>query len=171
VNKLSKEKEKTRIIVRALITGGAASGGPPIGPAVGPTGINIKDVVDAVNEKTMLFKGLTVPVRIECDPETKQFEIFVETPSTASLLLKELGVEKGSVNSSEEKSGDLTLDQVLSVANAKKDIFLAKNFKNAVKSVLGTALSIGATVEGSDPREIQKGIDAGDYDDKIQGEM
>jgi len=171
VNKLSKEKEKTRIIVRALITGGAASGGPPIGPAVGPTGINIKDVVDAVNEKTMLFKGLTVPVRIECDPETKQFEIFVETPSTASLLLKELGIEKGSINSSEEKSGDLTLEQVITVANAKKDIFLAKNFKNAVKTVLGTALSIGATVEGSDPRDIQKRIDAGEYNDKIKGEM
>jgi len=161
----------TKIVVKALVTGGAASGGPPIGPAVGPTGINIKDVVDAVNEKTMLFKGLTVPVRIECDPETKQFEIFVETPSTASLLLKELGIEKGSINSSEKKSGDLTLDQVLTVVNAKKGIFLAKNFKNAVKTVLGTALSIGATVEGSDPREIQKGIDAGDYDDKIQGEM
>ncbi len=171
MNKLSKEKEKTRIIVRALITGGAASGGPPIGPAVGPTGINIKDVVDAVNEKTMLFKGLTVPVRIECDPETKQFEIFVETPSTASLLLKELGVEKGSINSSEKKSGDLTLEQVVNVANAKKEIFLAKTFKNAVKTVLGTALSIGATVEGKDPRDIQKRIDTGEYDDKIQGEM
>ena len=171
MNKLSKEKEKTRIVVRALITGGAASGGPPIGPAVGPTGINIKDVVDAVNEKTMLFKGLTVPVRIECDPETKQFEIFVETPSTASLLLKELGIEKGSVNSSEQKSGDLTLEQVITVTNAKKDIFLAKNFKNAVKTVLGTALSIGATVEGSNPRDIQKRIDAGEFDDKIQGEM
>ena len=171
MNKLSKEKEKTRIIVRALITGGAASGGPPIGPAVGPTGINIKDVVDAVNEKTMLFKGLTVPVRIECDPVTKQFEIFVETPSTASLLLKELGVEKGSINSSEKKSGDLTLEQVITVTNAKKDIFLAKTFKNAVKTVLGTALSIGATVEGSNPRDIQKRIDDGEYDDKIQGEM
>ena len=171
MNKLSKEKEKTRIIVRALITGGAASGGPPIGPAVGPTGINIKDVVDAVNEKTMLFKGLTVPVRIECDPVTKQFEIFVETPSTASLLLKELGVEKGSINSSEKKSGDLTLEQVITVTNAKKDIFLAKTFKNAVKTVLGTALSIGATVEGSNPRDIQKRIDAGEYDDKIQGEI
>jgi len=171
VNKLSQEKEKTRIVVRALITGGAASGGPPIGPAVGPTGINIKDVVDAVNEKTMLFKGLTVPVRIECDPETKQFEIFVETPSTASLLLKELGIEKGSVNSSEQKSGDLTLEQVIAVTNAKKDIFLARTFKNAVKTVLGTALSIGATVEGSNPRDIQKRIDDGEYDDKIQGEM
>ena len=171
MNKLSKEKEKTRIVVRALITGGAASGGPPIGPAIGPTGINIKDVVDAVNEKTMLFKGLTVPVRIECDPETKQFEIFVETPSTASLLLKELGIEKGSVNSSEQKSGDLTLEQVITVTNAKKDIFLAKTFKNAVKTVIGTALSIGATVEGSNPRDIQKRIDAGEFDDKIQGEM
>ena len=160
-----------KIVVKALVTGGSASGGPPIGPAVGPTGINIKDVVDAVNEKTMLFKGLTVPVRIECDPETKQFEIFVETPSTASLLLKELGIEKGSINSSEKKSGDLTLEQVVNVANAKKDIFLAKTFKNAVKTVLGTALSIGATVEGSDPRDIQKRIDTGDYDDKIQGEM
>jgi len=171
VKNVSSEKEKTRVVVRALITGGAASGGPPIGPAVGPTGINIKDVVDAVNEKTMLFKGLTVPVRIECDPVTKQFEIFVETPSTASLLLKELGIEKGSVNSSEQKSGDLTLEQVITVTNAKKDIFLAKTFKNAVKTVIGTALSIGATVEGSNPRDIQKRIDAGEFDDKIQGEM
>jgi len=168
---VSSEKEKTRVVVRALITGGAASGGPPIGPAVGPTGINIKDVVDAVNEKTMLFKGLTVPVRIECDPVTKQFEIFVETPSTASLLLKELGIEKGSINSSEQKSGDLSLEQVISVTNAKKDIFLSKTFKNAVKTVIGTALSIGATVEGSNPRDIQKRIDAGEFDDKIQGEM
>ena len=161
----------SKVVVKALVTGGSASGGPPIGPAVGPTGINIKDVVDAVNEKTMLFKGLTVPVRIECDPVTKQFEIFVETPSTASLLLKEMGVEKGSINSSEQKSGDLTLEQVIAVTNAKKDIFLARTFKNAVKTVLGTALSIGATVEGSNPRDMQKRIDAGEYDDKIQGEM
>ena len=171
MKKLSKEKGKALVTVRAQVTGGAASGGPPIGPAVGPTGINIKDVVDAVNEKTMLFKGLTVPIRIECDPETKQFEIFVETPSTASLLLKELGIEKGSVNSSEQKSGDLSLEQVINVTNAKKDIFLAKTFKNAVKTVIGTALSIGATVEGSNPRDVQKRIDAGEYDDKIQGEM
>ena len=111
----------SKVVVKALVTGGSASGGPPIGPAVGPTGINIKDVVDAVNEKTMLFKGLTVPVRIECDPETKQFEIFVETPSTASLLLKELGVEKGSINSSEKKSGDLT--SINAVTNAGITIY------------------------------------------------
>lgn len=162
---------KGKVIVKALVTGGSASGGPPIGPAIGPTGINIKDVVDAVNEKTMIFKGLAVPVRIECDPETKQFKIFVETPSTASLLLKELGVEKGSSSTSDNKIGNLTIDQVLAVANAKKDIFLEKTFKAAVKTVLGTALSIGATVEGEDPRVIQNKIDNGEYDEKVKGEI
>jgi large subunit ribosomal protein L11 len=162
--------EKGKIIVKALVTGGSASGGPPIGPAVGPTGINIKDVVDEVNAKTMVFKGLTVPVRIECDPETKQFEIFVETPSTASLLLKELGAEKGSSANLEQRIGDLTLEQVMSVARAKKEIYMDRTFKKSVKSVLGTALSIGATVEGEDPRIIQKKIDEGAYDDRIKEE-
>ena len=119
----------------------------------------------------MVFKGLTVPVRIECDPETKQFEIFIETPSTASLLLKEAGAEKGSSECSENKIGNLTLDQIINVVEAKKDKFLDKNFKVAVKTALGTALSIGITVEGEDPREIQKRIETGEYDDKIRGEL
>ncbi len=128
-------------------------------------------MVDEINAQTMVFKGLTVPVRIECDPETKQFEIFIETPSTASLLLKEAGVEKGSSECSEKKIGNLTLDQIISVVEAKKDTFLDKSFKNAVKTTLGTALSIGVTVEGEDPREIQKRIENGDYDDKIRGDL
>lgn len=163
--------EKGKVIVKALVTGGSASGGPPIGPAVGPTGINIKDVVDVVNKKTMMFKGLTVPVRIECDPETKKFEIFVETPSTASLLLKEIGTEKGSANTPETIIGNLEFDQVINVAKSKKDIFFDKTFKNAVKTILGTALSIGATVDGEDPRIIQKKIDEGKYDDRITEEI
>jgi large subunit ribosomal protein L11 len=163
--------EKGKIVVKALVTGGSASGGPPIGPAVGPTGINIKDVVDAVNEKTMIFKGLTVPVRIECDPETKEFKIYVETPSTASLLLKELGVEKGSASSAEQKVGNLSLDQIINVVNAKKEKFLEKTYKAAVKTVLGTALSIGATVEGENPLVIQRRIDNGDYNDRLSGDI
>jgi large subunit ribosomal protein L11 len=153
------------------VTGGSASGGPPIGPAIGPTGINIKDVVDVVNEKTMVFKGLTVPVRIECDPETKEFEIYVETPSTASLLLKEIGIEKGSGSGMEQKIGDLSLEQIQNVARAKKEVFLDKTFKASVKTVLGTALSIGATVEGEDPRIIQERIDSGQYEDRIKEEV
>ena len=141
------------------------------GPAVGPTGINIKDVVDEINAQTMVFKGLTVPVRIECDAETKKFEIFIETPSTASLLLKEIGIEKGSGNAGEERIGNLTLEQLINVAKAKQNIFLDKTFKACVKTVLGTALSVGATVDSEDPRVIQERIDNGDYDDLITEDM
>ncbi|MFX1366582.1 MAG: 50S ribosomal protein L11 [Promethearchaeota archaeon] len=162
--------EKGKVIVKALVTGGSASGGPPIGPAVGPTGINIKDVVDEINAQTKVFKGLTVPVRIECDPETKEFEIFIETPSTASLLLKEVGVEKGSSSCSEQKIGNLTLEQIQNVVDAKKEKFLDKTNKAAIKTVLGTALSVGLTVEGEDPRIIQKRITNGEYSDNIKGE-
>ena len=118
-----------------------------------------------------MFKGLTVPVRIECDPETKAFEIFVETPSTASLLLKESGVEKGSSEPGENKIGNLTFDQIITVADSKKDIFLDKTFKTCVKTVLGTALSVGLTVEGENPRLIQQRINNGEYDDKIREGM
>ncbi|MFX0039795.1 MAG: 50S ribosomal protein L11 [Promethearchaeota archaeon] len=158
-----------KVVVKALVTGGSASGGPPIGPAVGPTGINIKDVVDEINKQTMVFKGLTVPVRIECDPESKEFQIFIETPSTASLLLKEIGAEKGSSAAAEQKIGNLSLEQIQNVVDGKRDKFLDKTYKAAVKTVLGTALSIGLTVEGEDPRIIQKRIDNGEYDDKLRG--
>lgn len=161
--------EKGKVVVKALVTGGSASGGPPIGPAVGPTGINIKDVVDVVNEKTMIFKGLTVPVRIECDPETKKFEIFVETPSTASLLLKEAGVEKGSQDPGNDKIGNLTLEQVFNVVEAKKDNFLDKTYRAAVKTVLGTAISVGLTINGDSPKILQKQIDEGQFDELFEG--
>ncbi|MFX0002882.1 MAG: 50S ribosomal protein L11 [Candidatus Hodarchaeota archaeon] len=158
-----------KVVVKAMVTGGSASGGPPIGPAVGPTGINIKDVVDEINKQTMVFKGLTVPVRIECDPESKEFQIFIETPSTASLLLKEIGAEKGSASALEQKIGNLTIDQIQNVVDGKRDKFLDKSYKAAVKTVLGTALSIGLTVDGEDPRVIQKRIDNGEYDEKLRG--
>jgi large subunit ribosomal protein L11 len=166
---MSEQSEK--VVVKALVTGGSASGGPPIGPAVGPTGINIKDVIDKINEETQMFKGLSVPVRIICDPETKQFEIFIETPSTASLLMKELGASQGSSNCIEEKIGDLTFEQIKSVVEAKKDTFLEKTYKAAVKSVLGTALSVGATIEGEDPRTIQQRIDNGEYDEQLAEDL
>ncbi len=119
----------------------------------------------------MMFRGLTVPVRIECNPSTKEFKIFVDTPSTASLLLKEVGAEKGTSAPGEEPTGDITFEQLLNVVEGKKSIFLEKTYKTAVKSVLGTALSCGVTVDGESAKVIQKRIDDGEYDDKIKGEL
>jgi large subunit ribosomal protein L11 len=82
-------------------------------------------------------------------------------------LLKELGVEKGSSNCSEQKIGNLTLEQIKNVVEAKKDKFFDKTYNASVKTVLGTALSVGLTVEGEDPRIIQKRIDNGEYSEKL----
>jgi len=151
-----------KLTVEALVDGGKASSGPPIGPALGPTGVNMKAVIDTINQKTADFKGLKVPVIIIVDPEDKSFEIKVKTPMTSALLLKEAGIEKGSGTPNQNKVANLTLDQIKKVARMKRDDLSAKTFSAAVKTVLGTAQSCGITVEGIEPKEIQRKIKTGE---------
>lgn len=152
--------------IEALVDGGKASAGPPIGPAVGPTGIPLANVIKKVNEKTADFKGLKVPVVIELDLEEKTFEVRVRTPMTSALLIKEAGVEKGSGEPNVEKVADLSLDSVCKVARMKRDDISAIKFKDAVRVVLGTAQSCGFTVEGLEPVEMQKKIKNGEVEVK-----
>ncbi|MHA1392498.1 MAG: 50S ribosomal protein L11 [Promethearchaeota archaeon] len=142
--------------------GGKASSGPPIGPALGPTGVNMRAVIDTINKKTADFKGLKVPVVITVNPEDRSFEIKVKTPMTSALLFKEAGVSKGSGKPNEEKIADLTLEQIKKVARMKRDDLNAATFADAVRTVLGTAVSCGITVEGMDPKEVQKKIKSGE---------
>ena len=81
--------------VSSLVTGGAASAGPPLGPALGPLGVNIMEIIKAINEKTKDFEGMKVPVTVSVYPDTKKWEIEIGIPSAAALLLKEAGVQKG----------------------------------------------------------------------------
>lgn len=152
-------------IVEVLVEGGKATPGPPLGPAIGPLGLNVKQVVDRINEATKDFAGLQVPVKIIVDPVTRQFEIEVGTPPVSQLIKKELGLEKGSSEATRNIVGNLTMEQVLKIAKAKKQQMLAADLKAAAKEVIGTALSMGVTVEGKDPREVQKEIDEGIYDE------
>ncbi|MBD3350503.1 MAG: 50S ribosomal protein L11 [Candidatus Lokiarchaeota archaeon] len=151
-----------KITVEALVDGGKASSGPPIGPALGPTGVNMGLVIDTINKKTAGFKGLKVPVTIEVDSADRSFEITVKTPMTSSLLFKEAGIEKGSGEPNVEKVADLTIDQVCNVARMKRDDINSIAFENAVRTVLGTAQSCGLTVDGIEPKEMQEKIKSGE---------
>ncbi len=154
--------------VEALVEGGKASAGPPLGPALGPLGVNIMQIINSINEKTKQFDGIKVPVKVIVDLKTKDFEIEVGTPPASSLILKELGLEKGSGSAGTHKIGDLTIDQAIKVAKMKYDNLLGKELKQKTKEVIGTCVSIGITVEGKKPQEIQKAIDEGEYDSKFQ---
>ncbi|MCS7386908.1 MAG: 50S ribosomal protein L11 [archaeon GB-1867-005] len=148
-----------------LVEGGKATGGPPIGPALGPLGVNIMQVVNRINELTKEFSGMRVPVTVTVDIDTKEFEVSVGVPTTTALIIRELKVEKGSGLPHEKKIGNLSIEQIVKIALIKRKQLLAKNLKGAVKEVLGTCLSMGVTVEGKDPRVVQKEIDAGKYDE------
>ncbi len=154
--------------VEALVEGGKASAGPPLGPALGPLGVNIMQIINTINDKTKQFDGMKVPVKVIVDPKTKDFEIKVGTPPAASLILKELNAEKGSGAAGTHKIGDLTVDQAIKVAQMKHDNLLGKELKQKTKEVIGTCVSLGVTVEGKKPQEIQKLIDEGDFDSKFQ---
>ena len=152
--------------VEALVDAGQASMGPPLGPALGPLGVNIKSVVDEINKETSKFKGMRVPVKVIVD-DKRNFTIEVGIPPTSSLLLSEAKVEKGSGTPNSEKVGNITLDQIIKVAKMKKDAMLASSIKTAVKEAVGTCVSIGLTVEGLEPKEILSEIDEGKYDSKF----
>jgi len=149
--------------IEALVDGGAASAGPPLGPALGPMGINIKAVIDKINEETKAFEGMKVPVKVQVDTTNKTFEIEVGTPPTSSLIMKELNVEKGSSANRTVKVGNLSLEQVKKIVQMKSQSILGRTLQQSVKEVLGTCLSMGVTVENKDPRDVQQLIDQGEY--------
>jgi large subunit ribosomal protein L11 len=150
-------------IIDALISGGQATAGPPLGPALGPLGVNVLAIANKINELTKSYSGMKVPVKIAVDTETKEFEVNVGVPTTSALIVSELGVEKGSGTPKAQKIGSLSLEQIVKIAEIKHTSLLARNLKNAVKEVLGSCVTMGVLVEEKDPREVQKEIDEGKY--------
>ncbi len=151
-------------VVELLVSGGQANAGPPMGPALGPLGINIMAVVNKINELTKDYAGMKVPVKISVDPEDKSFEVSIGTPTASALIVSELKIEKGSGTPNTAKVGDLSMEQIVRIAKIKRPELLAQTLKGATKEMLGTCVSIGVTVEGKDPREVQKEIDDGKYE-------
>jgi large subunit ribosomal protein L11 len=151
-------------VVELIVNGGQANAGPPLGPALGPLGVNIVAIVNKINEITKEYAGMKVPVKISVDTEDKTFEVTVGTPTASALIVAELKVEKGSGTPNTVKIGDLTMEQILKIAKIKGPQLLAPTVKKATKELLGTCVSLGVTVEGKDPRDVQKEVDAGNYE-------
>jgi large subunit ribosomal protein L11 len=153
--------------IEVLVEGGKATPGPPLGPALGPMGVNVVQVVAKINEKTKSFEGMKVPVKVIIDSKTKTFEVKVGTPPTSALLVKELGIEKGSGAPNKDKVGSITIDQAIKVSEMKKDSLMGKNLKMRVLEVIGVCVSSGINVEGKDAKTMQKEIKEGKWDAKL----
>ena len=150
--------------IEVLVDGGKATPGPPLGPALGPLGVNVVEIVAAVNAKTKAFAGMKIPVKILIDRMTKKFEIEVGTPPASALILKELGIEKGSGSPKATKVGNLTAEKILKISDMKQTSMLGKTKKDRFMEIVGTCVSMGVTVDGKDPRGLREDIDSGKYD-------
>jgi large subunit ribosomal protein L11 len=154
--------------ISALVSGGEASAGPPLGPTLGPLGVNVLQVVNTINEKTNDFPGMKVPVKVEVDTETKKFTVEVGIPPTAALVAKEAGIAKGSGASGSIYVGDVSIASAVKIAKMKIDGSYAKDVRGAVKEVLGSCVSMGIKVEGKPPKEVYADISAGKHDDLLK---
>jgi len=151
-------------VVEALVAGGKASAGPPLGPALGPLGVNVAEVVARINEATRDLNGMQVPVKIRVRSRT-DYDVEVGTPPTSALILKEVGAEKGTGDKS--VVGNLTIGQVVDIAAIKRRGLLSKTLKSAAREVIGTAGSLGVTVEGLPSKDAQKAVLDGKFDDAL----
>lgn len=156
--------------INTLVEGGSASAGPPLGPELGPLPVDVGAVVGKINEKTKDFEGMEVPVDVIVDEDTGDFEVEVGKPPTAGLIRDELGIEKGSGEPNKNKVADMSFEQACKVARMKDTDLLGMDLRGAVKEVIGTAQSMGITIDGEDAYEVQQKIGNGEYDDQLEAE-
>ena len=153
--------------IDAIVEGGKATAGPPLGPALGPLGVNAGQVVAKINEETKAFSGMKVPVKVHVDPKSKTFTIEVGSPPTAEIIKKEAGIEKGAGNR-EAPAGNISLAKLVAIAKAKNNS-LGKTPKDTLKEILGSCVSMGVNVEGRKAKDMIREVEAGKHDSLLQG--
>jgi large subunit ribosomal protein L11 len=155
------------MIIKLLIDGGDMKPGPAIAQQLGPMGINMGKVISTVNAETKEFKGMKVPVEIHVDKKTKDFQVKVFSPPTSELLKKELKLEKGTNDHKNIIVGNASIEDIIKIAKIKQVNMLEKNLKNAVKSILGTARTLGLLVENKNPNDLVNDVNEGIFDKEI----
>ena len=139
------EKEISNII-KLQIPGGKASPAPPVGPALGGSGVNIMDFVKQFNDRTANQAGTIIPVVITVYKD-KSFEFITKEPPMAVLIKKAAKVEKGSGKPNKEKVATITMEQVEEIAKTKMPDLNAASLETAMSMVEGTARSMGVVVK------------------------
>jgi large subunit ribosomal protein L11 len=154
--------------VSVMVEGGKASAGAPLGPALGPLGINIGEVIKQINDKTKEFSGMKVPVKVLVDSGKKTFEVQVGSPPMSALIKQEAKIEKASKDSKREFTGNISIAQAVNIAKKKASSLTSYNLKSNVKEVLGTCNAMGVKVEGKRGSEVIAEIDQGKYDEQLK---
>jgi len=156
--------------VEVLIEGGKATAAPPLGPALGPLGVNIGLVVSDINKKTVDYKGMQVPVKVTVDSDTKAYSISIGTPPASALIKKEAKIDKGSGKPNKDYVADLKIEQIIKIAKMKEDALSGKTLKEKVKEIIGCCRSLGVKVEEVNAEKAILMVNEGKFDIEIKNE-
>ena len=141
--------KKVKALVKLQITGGAANPSPPVGPALGQQGVNIMEFCKAFNAQTQTpeRQGKPLPVEITVY-EDRSFTFIIKTPPASYLIRVAAGIEKGSGTPNTNKVGKITRKQLEEIAKIKMPDLTAASVEGAMRSIAGSARSMGVEVEG-----------------------
>ena len=139
--------------IKLQIKGGAANPSPPVGPALGSKGVNIMDFCKQFNARTQDKAGKVLPVIITVYTD-KSFDFVVKQPPVAIQLKEAAKLKSGSAQPNRDKVGQVTWDQIKEIAQDKMPDMNAFTLKSAMSMVAGTARSMGITVEGTFPADV-----------------
>eukprot|EP00834_Sanchytrium_tribonematis_P006554 NODE_493_length_6829_cov_0.943248.p3 type:complete len:166 gc:universal NODE_493_length_6829_cov_0.943248:6097-5600(-) len=148
------------VYVNLRVTGGEVPGGSALAPKIGPLGLSPKKVGDDIAKNTQQWKGLRVTVQLKIQNRQAQVSVL---PSASSLVIKALNEPPR--DKKKEKNilhnGDIPLAKIIDIAREMKVKSYAKDLKGSIKEILGTAFSVGCTVDGQSPKELSDQIGAG----------
>ena len=156
--------------INLLVEVGNMKPGPALSQKLGPTGINMGQIIQKINQATESFKGLKVPIEVTLDLGTKEISIEVFSPPVSELIKKELGIEKGSGKQEELKVANASVEQIISVAKTKLPSVISKDLKASVKEVVGSCVSLGILIESKPAKDFMEDVFEGKYDKEISEE-
>ncbi|MEK6906047.1 MAG: 50S ribosomal protein L11 [Nanoarchaeota archaeon] len=158
------------MMIKLLVEGGNMQPGPALSQKLGPAGVNVNSVLQKVNDSTKSFKGLKVPVELDINVSTKEIGVKVFSPPVSELLKREFKIDKGSGAQKKVKVANASIEDIISVSKTKLPNMLCNDLKSAVKTVVGSCVSLGILIENKPASEIEADIDEGKYDKEIKSE-
>mmetsp|Transcript_6907 Transcript_6907/g.17596 ORF Transcript_6907/g.17596 Transcript_6907/m.17596 type:complete len:166 (-) Transcript_6907:121-618(-) len=143
------------------VKGAEVPGGSSLAPKIGPLGMSPKKVGDDIAKATKAWKGMNVTVKLICQNRVAKVELVPSASSMVVKALKEPERDRKKVKHVKH-SGNVSLDEIIDIARQMRDKSMAKELKGTVKEILGTAFSVGCTVNKTSPKELQEQIDSGE---------
>ncbi len=154
--------------IKLMVEGGKAATTPAMAQTLGPLKIDLKKMLNDINEKTSTFKGMQVPVELNINEKDKSYTIFIKSPPAAELIKNSTKAEKGSGEPERRKVANISVEQLILIAKMKMENLFTNDLKASIKTIAGTCNSMGVLIEGNDSKTFNQLLEDGEYDGIIK---